>query len=175
MIWFMVMQVVSTLVELVRLGGQSESDKDLEILLLRRQLAIYERRQERAPRLSRGERLTLVVLATKLKAKTGRTIKAMSGVIRIVKPATVFGWHKELVRLKWAYRRRNPGGRPRTDREIERFVVRLARENDWRIERIEGELKKLGTPSAMRPWATSYNATTFRLRQNARRRRVGVI
>jgi hypothetical protein len=47
MIWFMVMQVVSTLVELVRLGRQSESEKDLEILLLRRQLAIYERRQER--------------------------------------------------------------------------------------------------------------------------------
>jgi len=44
MIWFMVLQVVSTLVELVRLGRQSESEKDLEILLLRRQLAIYERR-----------------------------------------------------------------------------------------------------------------------------------
>jgi hypothetical protein len=33
----MVMQVVSMLVELVRLRGASESDKDLEILLLRRQ------------------------------------------------------------------------------------------------------------------------------------------
>jgi len=144
MVWFMVMQVVSMLVELVRLERQSESDKDLEILLLRRQLAIYERRQERAPRLSWGEKLALVVLATKLKAKTGRTIKAMGGAIRIVKPATVFGWHKELVRLKWTYRRRHLGGRPRTDQEIERLVVRLARENDWGIERIEGELKKLG-------------------------------
>lgn len=144
MIWFMVMQVVSMLVELVRLSGQSESDKDLEILLLRRQLAIYERRQERAPRLARGEKLALVVLATKLKAKTGRTIRAMSGAVRIMKPATVFGWHKELVRLKWTYRLRQPGGRPRTGREIERLVVRLAHENDWGIERIEGELKKLG-------------------------------
>ena len=44
MTWFMVMQVVSMLVELVRLGHQVESEKDLEILLLRRQLAIYERR-----------------------------------------------------------------------------------------------------------------------------------
>src|SRR5512145_2538455 len=114
MIWFMVIQVVSMLVELVSLGRRSEGEKDWEILLLRRQLAIYERRQERAPRLSRGEKLALVVLATKLKAKTGSTIKAMSGVIRIVKPATVFGWHKELVRLKWTYRRRDPGGRPRT-------------------------------------------------------------
>jgi hypothetical protein len=47
MIWFMVMQVVSTLIELVGLGHQFESEKDLEILLLRRQLAIYERRQGR--------------------------------------------------------------------------------------------------------------------------------
>jgi hypothetical protein len=42
MIWFMVMQVVSTLIELVGLGHQFASEKDLEILLLRRQLAIYE-------------------------------------------------------------------------------------------------------------------------------------
>jgi hypothetical protein len=83
MIWFMVLQVVATLVELVRPGCQLESEKDREILLLRRQLAIYERQPNRSPRLSGGEKLTLVVLATKLKAKTGRTIKTMGGVIRI--------------------------------------------------------------------------------------------
>jgi putative transposase len=86
----------------------------------------------------------VVVLATKLKAKTGRTIKGIGEVIRIVKSATLFGWHKQLVRLKWTYRQRHPGGRPRTDREIERLVVRLARENGWGFERIEGELLKLG-------------------------------
>lgn len=131
------------LVELIRLGCWSENDKDLEILLLRRQLAIYERRQQRSPHLSRGEKLTLVVLATKLKAQTGHTVKAMGDVIRIVKPATLFGWHRHLVRLKWTYRNCNPG-RPRTDKEIEQLVLRLARENDWGYERIEGELLKLG-------------------------------
>ena len=85
MIWFTVLQVVSTLVELVRLGSQSESEKDLEILLLRRQLAIYQRRQKRSPRLSQSDKLTLVLLGTKLKARMGRTIKAMGKVIRIVK------------------------------------------------------------------------------------------
>jgi putative transposase len=107
------------------------------------QLAIYERKQERAPHLSRGEKLTLVVLATKLKARTGRTIQDMGEVIRIVKPTTLFGWHRELVRRKWTYRHRKPG-RPRTDKEIEQLVVHLARENDWGYERIEGELLKLG-------------------------------
>lgn len=103
MVWFMVLQAVSTLVELVGLGRQSESEKDLEILLLRRQLAIYERTQKRSPRLSRGEKLTLVVLGKKLKARTGRTIKAMGEIIRIVKPATLLSWHQQLVRLKWTY------------------------------------------------------------------------
>jgi putative transposase len=143
MVWFWVWQVVSMLIELVRLGCRSESDKNLEILLLRRQLAIYERKQERAPHLSRGKKLTLVVLVTKLNARTGRIIKAMGEVIRIVKPATLFHWHRELVRRKWTYRHHKPG-RPRTDKEIEQPILRLARENDWGYERIEGELLKLG-------------------------------
>jgi putative transposase len=143
MVWFCVWQVVSTLIELIRLGRRSESDKDFEILLLRRQFAIYERRQERAPHLSKEEKLTLVVLGTKLKEQTGRTIQAMGDVLRIVKPATLFGWHRALVRRKWTYRHRH-AGRPRTDKEIEQLVLRLARENDWGYERIEGELLKLG-------------------------------
>jgi hypothetical protein len=61
MIWFMVMQVVSILVELVRLARQFGNEKDLEILL-RWELTIYERRQGQALRLSRGEKP--VVLAT---------------------------------------------------------------------------------------------------------------
>ena len=139
MVWFCMWQVVSTLFELVSLRRKTESDKDLEILLLRRQLAIYERRQRRAPHLSRGAKLRLVVIATKLETKTGRTIKAMGGVIRIEKPATLFQWHRELVRRKWTYHHPS-AGRPRTDREIEQLVLRLARENNWGYERIEGEL-----------------------------------
>jgi transposase len=144
MIWFMVLQIVSMLVDLVRLGHKSEGEKDLEILLLRRQLTILECKSCPPVRLSRSEKLTLVVLAVRLKAKTGRTIKQLGEVIRIVKPRTVFRWHSDLVRRKWTYRQQNRGGRPRTDREIERLVVRLARENGWGNERIEGELLKLG-------------------------------
>lgn len=33
MFWFMVMQVVSTLLDLVKLGRQTDEEKDLEILL----------------------------------------------------------------------------------------------------------------------------------------------
>lgn len=140
----MVLQIVSTLIALNQLRRTSVSDKELEILLLRRQLAIYERKQRQPMRLTRGGKLTLVVLVVRLKATTGCTIKQLGEVLRIVKPKTVFGWHRELVRWKWTYRQRNRGGRPRTDREIERLVVRLARENGWGNGRVEGELLKLG-------------------------------
>ena len=136
--------VVSTLVELIQFRRTSTSDKELEIVLLRRELVIYERKQRQPMRLTGGEKLMQVALAARLKATTGRTIKQLGDVIRIVKPKTVFGWHRELVRWKWTCRRRNCGGRPCIDREIERLVMRLARENGWGNERIEGELLKLG-------------------------------
>lgn len=84
MIWFMVLQIVSMRVELVQLRHTSESEKGLEILLLRRQMAILERKSRPPVRLSSSEKLTLVVLAVRLKAKTGRTIKQLREVVRIV-------------------------------------------------------------------------------------------
>jgi putative transposase len=144
MVWWMVLQVFTTLLEMMQLGRKSESKKDLEILLLRRQLAIYERKETKAPRLTKGEKLTLVVLAGQLKTKSGQTIRQMGKYIRIVKPQTLFRWHGELIRRKWTNKTQNKGGRPRKDKELERLVVRLALENDWGHCRIEGELKKLG-------------------------------
>jgi putative transposase len=56
----------------------------------------------------------------------------------------VLRWHRELVRRKWAQPSKHTGGRPRTQRENERLVVRLARENvDWGYGKIQGELLKL--------------------------------
>lgn len=53
-------------------------------------------------------------------------------------------WHRELVRRKWAQPSKNAVGRPRTQLEIERLVVRFARENvDWGYGKIQGELLKL--------------------------------
>jgi len=111
---------------------------------LRQQLTIVENKLNQLLRVSRIERLTLAVTATKWKAITHQTIGQLSDSLRIFKPDTVIGWHRELVKRKWTYQQ-NKRGRPRTKKEIERLVVRLARENkDWGYGKIEGELLKLG-------------------------------
>src|SRR5688500_7778182 len=105
MFWSLIMQIVSVLFEWIILTRGSAAEKELEILLLRRQLAIVERQQSKLIRPSRAEKLSSAVIATKLKQHSGRTMGELSQLIRIVKPATVFKWHQELVRRKWTYRR----------------------------------------------------------------------
>ncbi len=142
--WFVVAQVFSALLELFILSRQTEQKKDLEILLLRRQLAIVGRKLDKQLRVSRAEKLTLAFLAMKLKASTGQTARQLRSVIRIFQPETVFKWHRELTRRKWSFNKQGRGGRPRTDKELERLVLRLAKENGWGNGKIEGELVKLG-------------------------------
>jgi hypothetical protein len=61
MVWWVVMQVLSTLIEWIRIGRLSEQEKDLESLVLCKQFAIVERQLDKPVRLSRVERLTLGV------------------------------------------------------------------------------------------------------------------
>ena len=121
--WFVISQVLSVLLELIILSGQSGKNNDLEILLLRRQLALVERKLDKPLRVSRAEKLPVAVRANKLKESTGQTANQMQHVIRIFRPETVFKWHRELVRWKWAHNPQGRGGRPRTDKELERLVV----------------------------------------------------
>ena len=128
MVWFVIMQVLSTMLECICLGRKTDREKDLEILLLRRQLDIVDRARDKPVRVSRAEKLTLAVLAAQLKSLTGWPVKQFGKVLRIFQPETVFKWHRELVRRKWTYQSPRQRGRPRTNQDIERLVVRLARQ-----------------------------------------------
>ena len=108
MIWFIVMHLFSTLLDWFRIGQLTEQGKDLEILLLHRQLGIAQRKLNKPVRSSRVERLTVTVVTTKLKSATGRTTAQLRQVIRIFQPETVLRWHRQLVRRKWTH---NPDGR----------------------------------------------------------------
>ena len=145
MAWFLVSQIFSTLISLIQIGRMSESDKDLEIIVLRYQLGIAERKMQKPVRANQAERMTLAVLAGKLKKQSGRPANQFKHMIRLVQPETVFRWHRDLVRRKWTQESQGKRGRPRIDDQMEHLIVRLAKENlRWGYYKIEGELTKLG-------------------------------
>ena len=67
MFWSVVAIVFSALLDLFNLRALSSNEKDLEILILRHQLDIIERKQTHPIRPSKAEKLTLSVLTSKLK------------------------------------------------------------------------------------------------------------
>jgi len=81
MVWSVVAQVFSTLLELFRIARLSEDDKALEILVLRKQLAMAEAQLDKPVRLPRAERLTLAVITAQLKTTTGRSLRELRDVI----------------------------------------------------------------------------------------------
>lgn len=145
MILSAIAHVFSALLELLRISQMSDHDKDLEILVLRYQLGIAQRKLNRTLKPSKSEKLTLAVLVNQLKRRTNRTTNELRSSIRIFTPRTVIRWHNELVKRKWTYKKRNKGGRPRINALIESLIVRLANENSrWGYGKIAGELIKLG-------------------------------
>jgi putative transposase len=145
MTWFLIAHIFATLLELIGIGRLSEREKDLEILILRHQLDILERRQKTPIKPNRAEKLTLAVLTNKLKLISNRSAKQLRDTLRIFQPATVLKWHRQLVKRKWTQEHKNKGGRPKISQETKGLIVRLAQENPiWGYGKIEGELLKLG-------------------------------
>ena len=143
--WFILTQLFSTLIQLIRIGRMSDHEKELEIMILRYQLDMAERKQQTPLKPTRVEKLTLAVLVAKLKQGTQRPTNQLRDLIRLFQPETVLRWHRQLVRRKWSYAQKNKGGRPPLSQELEALIVRLAGENDsWGYGKIEGELLKLG-------------------------------
>lgn len=143
--WFILAHFVAFLVDLVAARRADDRDKDVQILVLRHQVRLLQRRQPRPPRLTRGEQLTLAVLTTALARLTAGPRSQLDQYLLLFKPDTILNWHRALVRRKWTFRRMHTGGRPTIPAEVEGLILRLARENPrWGYRRIQGELGKLG-------------------------------
>jgi putative transposase len=124
-------------------GRRSECAKDVELLVLRHQLAVLGRQQQRL--LLRPADRALAALARLLPPRRRHGL--------VVTPQTLLRWHRELVRRTWTQAPR-AGGRPPLDDRIRQLVLRFGRENPgWGYPRIAGELRKLGlrvSPSTIR-------------------------
>ena len=124
----------------LRLARREETWKTAEILILRHQLAVLQRRQPRRPRLDWADRALLATLLAVIPKGRRRRLRLL------VSPVTILRWHRDIVRRRWAARSMHgKTGRPATRRNIRALVLRLARENPgWGYRRIHGELAGLG-------------------------------
>jgi putative transposase len=114
----------------------TDQSKDVEILVLRHQLNVFRRQAGRLP-LRRLDRVFL--------AAASRVLPRPSWASFMVTPQTLLRWHRELVRRKWTYRRKDRPGRPPLDPDVRNLILRMGRENSrWGCIRIQGELRKLG-------------------------------
>ena len=123
------------LASLARLTVRSGRSKDLEIIVLRHQLAVLRRPIDR-PELTDADRSLLAAIAAAL-ARPSRTGW-------LVTPDTLLRQQRRRTVGHWTQPQRPPG-RPSTSAELRRLALRLAAENPtWGYRRIHGELAGLG-------------------------------
>jgi putative transposase len=147
-------------IQLLVLLARGDTAKDLEILVLRHQLAVL-RRQTARPGLKPADRALLAALS--------RALPRSRWSCFFVKPDTLLRWHRRLVAGAWTYPRRGQA-RPPLDAEVQQLIVRLASENPrWGYQRIKGELLRLG----LRVSATAIRTTLRRHGLDPAPRRAG--
>ena len=128
--------VVSLLHSLLFLA-RSRAALHLEILALRHQLAVVNRRRRSRLRLTSTDRV--------LWAWLSRAWHGWRAALHIVRPETVVAWHRQGFRLFWAWKSRHRTGRPNVPADVRALIRELSTANPlWGAPRIHGELQKLG-------------------------------
>lgn len=86
--------VLRQVLQLTALHARSEEFKDLEILVLRHELAIF-RRQRRRPAITPIDRVFL--------AAASRLLPRARWGAFLITPATLLRWHRRLIAQQWTY------------------------------------------------------------------------
>ena len=135
MFWSFAYGVLRCIFHFLVLVLRSERSTQIEVLVLRHQLAVL-RRQVPRPDLHHADRVLLTALS--------RVLRRSSWSAFFVTPATLLRWHRTLIARRWTYSHRSPG-RPAIPANLQEAVLRLASENpNWGYQRIAGELLGLG-------------------------------
>ncbi len=130
----LIYQMFSKLLGWIVLRTRSDATKDIEILVLRHQLAVLQRHTPR-PRMSWTDRALIAALTRLLPVRR---------LGQLVTPATILRWHRQLIASRWTTQPTRPG-RPAIPAGLRRLVCRLATENPtWGYRRVHGELAGLG-------------------------------
>jgi putative transposase len=126
------------------------------------QLIVLHRQVDK-PRFTPTDRLWLVLLASR--------VRRWKEALLIIKLDTLLRWHRQGFRLFWRFKSRNRGGRPRVTLEAVALIQQMAREYClWGVERVRGELMKLGIRVASLPRAAGRGATIHKYVRLARPR-----
>src|SRR6266487_3142005 len=134
-VWSFVFLALRRVLELVLLCFRSAEAKEIEILVVRHELAVL-RRQHPRPGMQPKDRALLAALS--------RLLPRARWSVFLVRSETLLRWHRRMVRRRWTYPTISKGRPPVSD-EVQQLVVRLARENPrWGYQRIHGELLRLG-------------------------------
>jgi len=128
----------------LRLSQRDEAWKTAEILILRHQVAVLQRRQLRCPHVNWADRALLAALPSVIPEARRH------GLRLLITADTIVRWHRGIAGRRQAARsRRARTGRSAASRNIKALVLRLARENPgWGYRRIHGELAGLGVKVA---------------------------
>src|ERR1035441_8244658 len=87
--------LITRVVSWLRLSQREETWNTAEILILRHQLAVMQRRQARRPNLNwAGRALLATLLGVIPKAR-------LQGLRLLVTPDTILRWHRNIVRRRW--------------------------------------------------------------------------
>src|SRR3954471_5154336 len=117
--------------------ARSDAAKDVEILVLRHEIAVLRRHHPRA-RLSWVDRALLSALSRLLPVDLRR--------LRLLSPRTLLRWPPQLVPRRWTYSRRQPG-RPPIAQPVRALVLQMARENPtWGYRRVPGRTCRTRPP-----------------------------
>jgi hypothetical protein len=121
-------------IQLLAQLARGDAAKDLEILVLRHQLAVL-RRQTPRPKLEPADRALLAAIS--------RILPRSRWSCFFVRPETLLRWHRRLVAGAWTYPGRGPG-RPPLGQEVQQLIVRLGRENPLGLSAHPRETAALG-------------------------------